>query len=179
MKRKKADRQDWHRVQKREFICRFFDEVGFRGHVTLISIHQVKEPLKRILNNQEFCLVDDGYYWMQHFPLESNYCVTTMINNKKEVIQWYFDIAKSTGINDGIPYWDDLFLDVVVFPNGEFYIKDEDELEEALKDKCINENDYNLAKDTMNELIKEIENKENTIIKNGMNHFKHILIDTH
>ncbi|MGW8918535.1 DUF402 domain-containing protein [Paenibacillus lautus] len=65
---------------------------------------------------------------MQHFPSESNYCVTTMLNEKKEIIQWYFDISKNIGISDqGVPFWDDLYLDVIVFPNGNLYIKDEDE----------------------------------------------------
>ena len=176
MKRKHADRLDWYRILNRDFVCSFLDEDEFKGHITLISIHQVKESLIRTINNQEICLVDDGYYWMQHFPSESNYCVTTMINEKKEVIQWYFDIAKSVGSNEqGIPYWDDLYLDVVVFPNGEFYIKDEDELEEAFNNNYINEDDYKLAKNILNGLVKEIETMENPIFKNSMNHFKYIL----
>ncbi|WP_339293157.1 DUF402 domain-containing protein [Paenibacillus sp. FSL W8-0187] len=179
MKRKRADRLDWHRVLKRNFVSRVIDEDGFKGHVTLISIHTVKEPLKRNINNQEICLVDDGYYWMQHFPSESNYCVTTMINEKKEIIQWYFDIAKCVGISEGIPYWDDLYLDIVVFPSGDFYIKDEDELEEALNKRHINEEEYKLAKNIMNDLVKDIEIRENTIIKNSMNHFEYILMESH
>ncbi|MGW8821643.1 DUF402 domain-containing protein [Paenibacillus lautus] len=51
-----------------------------------------------------------------------------MLNEKKEIIQWYFDISKNIGISDqGVPFWDDLYLDVIVFPNGNLYIKDEDE----------------------------------------------------
>jgi predicted RNA-binding protein associated with RNAse of E/G family len=177
MKRKHADRLDWSRVLNRNFISRFIDEVEFKGHITLISINQVKEPLKRNINGQDICLVDDGYYWMQHFPSNSNYCVTTMFNEMKEVVQWYFDISKSVGVTEqGIPYWDDLYLDIVVFPNGDFYIKDEDELEEALNRKHIEEDDYRLAKNIMNGLIKEIETMENNIIKNCMNHFIYILM---
>ncbi|MCZ6911106.1 MAG: DUF402 domain-containing protein [Rickettsia endosymbiont of Ixodes persulcatus] len=176
MKRKYADRLDWHRILNKSFVCSYFDDIEFKGHITLISIHQVKEPLKRSIDGQEICLVDDGYYWMQHFPSRSNYCVTTMLNEKKEIIQWYFDISKSVGVSEqGIPYWDDLYLDVVVFPSGDFYIKDEEELEEALNREQIEEEDYYLAKNKMNDLIKEIESMENTIIKKSKNHFNYIL----
>ncbi|MEK4978171.1 DUF402 domain-containing protein [Bacillus sp. FSL K6-6540] len=176
MKRKHADRLDWHRILNKDFVCRFFDEVEFKGHITLITIHQVKEPLKTSIEDKEICIADNGYYWMQHFPSESNYCVTTMLNEKKEIIQWYFDMSKNIGISDqGVPFWDDLYLDVIVFPNGNLYIKDEDELEEALNSNDIELEDYNLAKSNMNDLIKEIESMENKIIKNGLEHFKFIL----
>lgn len=176
MNRKHADRLNWQRILNKNFECRFFDEVEFKGHITLISIHQVKEPLKRSIEGQEICLVDEGYYWMQHFPSESHYCVTTMLNEKKEIIQWYFDIAKSVGVSEqGIPYWDDLYLDIVVLPNGNFYIKDEDELKEAVDKKLIEEDEFCLAKKIMNDLIKEIELKENTIMKNTMKHFTYML----
>ena len=176
MKRKYADRLDWHRVLNRDFICSFFEDDTFKGHITLISIYQVEEPLKRTINGQEICLVDKGYYWMQHFPSDSNYCVTTMLNKNHEVIQWYFDISKNIGVTDiGIPFWDDLYLDVIVFPDGDFYIKDEDELEEALNREYIEEDDYTLAKNIMNDLINEIESRENTIINSSMDHFEYIL----
>lgn len=179
MKRKLADRLDWSRVLSRKFLSKFVDEVDFKGHITLISIYQVKEPLRRNINGQEMCLVNDGYFWMQHFPLNSNYCVTTMFNEKKEVVQWYFDISKCVGVTEqGIPYWDDLYLDIVVFPNGDFYIKDEDELEVALLRKHINDEDYRLAKNIMTDLIKEIETMENNIIKNSTNHFEYILMES-
>ncbi|OME82344.1 MULTISPECIES: DUF402 domain-containing protein [Paenibacillus] len=179
MKRKLADRLDWNRVLHRKFISKFVDEVDFKGHITLISIYQVKESLRRNINGQEICLVDDGYFWMQHFPSDSNYCVTTMFNEKKEVVQWYFDISKCVGVTEqGIPFWDDLYLDIVVSPTGDFYIKDEDELEEALLKKYIKEDDYRLAKSIMTDLIKEIERMENNIIKNSTNHFEYILMES-
>lgn len=175
MKRKYADRLDWKRVLKKDYICRFFDDGDFKGHISLIHIHEVKEPLVRRIGGQQVCLVDNGYYWMQHFPIGSNYCVTTMLNENKEIVQWYFDISKYVGINErGIPFWDDLYLDLIVFPSGDFCIKDEDELEEAITNNQITEDEYNLANRVMKGLIKEIETMENIILKNTMKHFNHI-----
>lgn len=176
MKRKHANRLDWHRVIKKDFVSRFLDEEGFKGHITLISIHEVTEPLIRRIADQEICLVDEGYCWMQHFPEEANYCVTTMLNNKKEIVQWYFDVTKSNGISEeGIPYWEDLYLDVIVFPHGDYYIQDEDELEEALNSNDITEDEYLLAKNTADSLVREIEAKQHIILKNTLKHFNYMI----
>lgn len=44
--------------------------------------------------------------------------MTTVINEKGEVVQWYFDITLANALTkEGVPYFDDLFLDVVVLPN--------------------------------------------------------------
>ncbi|WP_036717010.1 hypothetical protein [Paenibacillus sp. JCM 10914] len=53
MKRKLADRLDWNRVLHRKFISKFVDEVDFKGHITLISIYQVKESLRRNIKINE------------------------------------------------------------------------------------------------------------------------------
>ena len=51
-----------------------------------------------------------------------------------------------------------MYLDVVVLPNGEFYILDEDELKDALDKKIITIDDYTRAYKTM----KSIENMLNS-----------------
>lgn len=179
VKRKYADRLDWHRVLDRNFVCKYFRDNEFEGSATLITIHQVKEPLTTVINGEEVLIVDDGYYWMQHFPLMSNYCVTTMFNNKKEIIQWYFDISKQNGISDqGIPFWDDLYLDVIVLPNGKYLIKDIDELEDALNTNVIEQADYLLAKNTMKDLIKNLHSMSLSFMKSSQKHL-HLLLKAH
>lgn len=176
MKLKYADRADWHRVTDREYTYKFVDDPDFKGYITLISIYKVKEPLSVIKKEKQITLVDEGYYWMQHFPLGANYCVTTMLNNEKEIIQWYFDISKCVGISEqGVPYWEDLYLDLVVYPNGDFFVLDEDELQEALDNNQIDENDYRLAYEALNELLKTSAIMENKIIQITMKHFDELL----
>ena len=69
-----------------------------------------------------------------------------MFNNNKEIVQWYFDITKQHGVdNRGIPFFDDLYLDVIVLPSSEILLLDEDELKEALDKKEIIKDDYELA----------------------------------
>ena len=53
---------------------------------------------------------------------------------------------------DGIPYFDDLYLDLVVYPDGTVKVDDMDELEEALSSKDITQEQFNLAINTSNKL---------------------------
>ena len=52
-----------------------------------------------------------------------------------------------------IPYSEDLYLDVVVLPNGKFYSLDENDLEEALDKKRISKEEYDMTYATMNKII--------------------------
>ena len=54
-----------------------------------------------------------------------------MFNEKVTIIQWYIDICIQNGVENGRPFWDDLYLDLIVLPYGEMIQKDADELEEA------------------------------------------------
>ena len=52
-----------------------------------------------------------------------------------------------------MPWWDDLYLDVAVLPNGEVYVLDEDELDEARDSGVIPEEHHALAWAETNRLI--------------------------
>lgn len=146
MKRKHSNRADWQRLIKKKFTLEYIRNDEFDGYVSIIEIEKVREPLVKYMCGKEICVVDDGYIWLQHVPINAHYALTTMYNTKKEIVQWYFDITKQNGIDEkGIPYFDDLYLDVVVLPSSEIILLDEDELEGALDKKDITIKDYELA----------------------------------
>ena len=70
-------------------------------------------------------------------------------------------MIKRSGIINGIPYIDDLYLDLVIRANGNQRVLDEDELLEALNRKEISEDEYNLANKTKESLLESIINKNN------------------
>jgi predicted RNA-binding protein associated with RNAse of E/G family len=81
-----------------------------------------------------------------------------MFNENLEIVQWYFDIIKSSGLDErGIPYFDDLYLDVVALPPDDILLLDEDELEEALQCKDITKEDYDLAYEEAEQIISDID----------------------
>lgn len=68
-----------------------------------------------------------------------------------------FCIIKESALDEhGDPYYDDLYLDIVVSPDFRIVILDEDELREALELKEITKSDYDMVHHTCNKIIKEI-----------------------
>ena len=157
IKRKFADSPNWARIINKRFKITYIENQNFKGHVSAIFLDKVRQPLIKNMLGKDYCLADDGYIWLQQLPTEGNFCITTMFNNKQEIVQWYIDIIKGQGVTEnGIAYFDDLFLDVVVLPEGQVLLLDEDELEEALNNNEVTKQEYDLAYKEANKIIKEV-----------------------
>lgn len=165
LKRKYGDRADWARVTDRRFIQAYLDEEGFKGHVTFLKILQVTEPLFVQYGEKKVCIVNDGFTWLQHFPHDEQFSITTMFDSNGEIVQWYIDICHQIGNENERPWLDDLFLDIVVLPNGEIFQIDADELEEALVNGIITQSLYDLARSKAEGITRLIEVNEFHLIK--------------
>lgn len=157
MKRKFGDRANWRRISRRRFACRYVESDSFTGYITLYTIYNLKEPLWKHYGTHTYRIADKGYSWLQYFPKNSHYIVTAMFDEHQEIIQWYIDTCKTQGVTEqGVPWFDDLYLDIVVLRNGEVFLLDEDELEEALTRGVITQDDYMLATTTAREVLHDI-----------------------
>ncbi|CAN5738614.1 DUF402 domain-containing protein [soil metagenome] len=146
-RRKYADRTRWVRVLERSFAVKRLETTEFNGFVTRLNLLKVLEPLFVTSVGQRLCIADAGYTWLQHFPDNSRYCVTTVLNPAGEVVHFYIDIADKTGVSDeGIPWWDDVYLDVLAVPGVGSEIIDEDDLKEGLAQGVISEEDAERAR---------------------------------
>ncbi|WP_199620082.1 DUF402 domain-containing protein [Paenibacillus alkalitolerans] len=125
---------------------------------------------------EKLCIADDGYVWMQHFPINMNYVLTSSYDAEGNIVQWYFDIVKRVGTTEtGVPYCDDLYLHVVVLPGGGVYLLDEDELKEALLRNIIGNDDYSLAYNAANRLMKELRENDNYLIRSNRMYYQFML----
>ncbi len=146
MKRKYSDRANWRRVTEKKFQVRTLHEPEFQGYVVLYQIKQVRDPLWKEYDGKRYCVADAGYEWLQHFQKGAHYIMTSMFNDKGQVVQYYIDICKVQGVTDrGVPWFDDLYLDVVILPGGELFLLDAEELEDALKKGIITREDFDMA----------------------------------
>ncbi|TYS67797.1 DUF402 domain-containing protein [Sutcliffiella horikoshii] len=177
LKRRHGDRSEWKRILKRQYTQKFVDIDAFRGYITLLQIHKVTEPLTVKYEEKSICIVDDGYMWLQHFPSDEHYSLTTMFDVSGEVVQWYIDITNENGIENNLPYTDDLFLDIIVLSSGEVIQKDADELEEALIQGTINQAQYQLAWAEANKITQQIENNHFQLMGLAKSHLKILLED--
>lgn len=173
--RKYGDRPDWKRVLKKEYRQLFLNTEEFQGDISLIKIKSVSEPLYVQYGEKRICIVDDNYIWLQHFPSGKRYTLTTMFDSKGEIVQWYIDISHQNGIENNIPWMDDLFLDIIVLPTGEVIHKDTDELEDALNEGLIDEALYNTAWEEFNKINKLINTNELALLKLAKNHMELLL----
>jgi uncharacterized protein len=145
MKRKFGNHPTWKRVIERKYAETFIETTAFKGYVTLLHTIKVAAPLNVRYMESERSIVDDGYMWLQHFPLGQNFAMITVFDQEGKIVQWYIDICLEIGVENGIPWLDDLYLDIVVLPRGEMILLDEDELQEALECKTITKEQYDLA----------------------------------
>lgn len=148
---------------KRRFACNIEDNYSLieinehflKGYVVYLKHQNVEKPL--IVNNgkNNICIKDNNYEWIEVYPTNDKYAITIMYDDNGNLIEWYFDIAKKIGIENGIPYEDDLYLDMVITSDGEKIILDEEELLDARKNGIITQEDV----DTAYRVLKELENK--------------------
>ncbi len=104
-------------------------------------------------NGEDIVVCDKGRKWLSILPQNDWYCITAMMDEKETVLLWYIDMIANQGVDvDGIPYFDDLYLDLVVYPNGTIIVDDMDELEDALSKKDITQEQFNLAVETSQRL---------------------------
>ena len=126
---------------------------SFEGYVGLLSINKVKEAQCWNYNGERVTVCDDGYKWLTVLPRKELYCITIMMDAEYNVKVSYIDIIDSQGIDeDGVPFFYDIYLDLVVYPDGTIIVDDMDELEQALAKKDISMEQYNKTLDAADKL---------------------------
>lgn len=175
LKRKFGNRSDWKRLLDKDVIHTTFDTEDFKGTVSLVKINKVTSPLNVQYEHKQICIAGDGYIWLQHFPTKEHYSLTTMFDAEGEIVQWYIDICLENGIENDVPWMDDLFLDIIIFPTGEVILKDVDELSEALSQGVIDERLYQLAWNEKNKIEGLIKQGKFNILNLARTHKDYLL----
>lgn len=146
MKIRSADRLDWQRILARRFIARRIDTPDYHGYATLLRIDEMSEPLYATFGQQRVRIADRGYDWLQHFPDGAHYALLAAFDEQGELVQWYIDIVGRMGVDErGVPWYEDLYLDIVISPEGETLLLDMDELDEALRLGEVTQSLYDFA----------------------------------
>lgn len=158
MKRKRADRPDWRRITQKRYAATWLESGTFRGYVALFCIDAVREPLWMKPPDRNICLADAGYGWLQHFPQGAHHAVTSIFDAQGTLVRWYIDICKQHFRDEqGIIWYDDLYLDLDVSTEGVVDLLDVDELDDALRQGQVSPVEYELAWKEANALISAIE----------------------
>ncbi len=131
------------------------------------KINKTTNPFVLNIFGKEVTHIDDGYYIVEFTPLDRFYNARVYLDKEKNVINYYFDISRGNGGEDNIPYYDDLYLDVIYYPKDNEVVEevDEDELINALNKGKITKEEFDLAKNESQRLIEEIKTKSNVFLQ--------------
>jgi predicted RNA-binding protein associated with RNAse of E/G family len=153
MKRKSFKQDEWKVITAKRYKQITMDDKCFKGIAALLYIDEVTTPQIWQFKSEDIVVCADGMKWLQLLPIEGTYVITAMLNSQNEIELWYIDMIGGYGLdNDIILYMDDLYLDLIVFPDGTIKVDDMDELVEAYENNIINTTLYQLALNTSEEL---------------------------
>ena len=135
MKRSKLSYDEWKCIETKKLKWKQVNTDFFKGYVSILEIEKVTEKQIWRFNDEDIIVCDNGLKWLSILPQNDFYCITAMMDRNENILLWYIDMIAEQGIDaDSIPYFDDLFLDLVVYPTGMIKVDDMDELEEACKE---------------------------------------------
>lgn len=166
MKIKGIPEKNWHRI---DTAYTKLGKITFKETEYYIAgtyFKKIKEKKVIKVFNEDICVLDDGYLWITIIPMKENYALTIKADNKDKLIHFYFDITKENFLDEkNIPFFKDLYLDVIYDGDDRIEILDKDELEQALNEGDITIEDYNFA-------IKEAEYIKSILPENKYNLLK-------
>lgn len=149
-------RKGWGRILDASSSYMELEFPDFKAVAALMQINKVKQPLVVKAVDRDLTIVDDGYMWMQLAPEGQFWWMSVMFDRQGSIIQYYFDTTKGNYLSGSESYFIDLFLDVVALPDGRADLLDQDELDAALADGVITDNEYALSTATAKMLIENI-----------------------
>lgn len=135
-------------------------------YLCIKKINKVDHPFVLHEFGEDIVHIDNGYYIVEYSPKNKLYNARVYLDSNKKIIDYYFDVINENGLENKIPYYDDLYLDVLYYPNQNDLIRYDDmsELEEALENKKITKEQFDNAIAIAEELTEEIKNKKNDFV---------------
>lgn len=140
------------------------------GYIALKYIKSISKPLTAFCNGKKYVGLDNGYSILEYVPHNRNYNCRIFFDVFNRPLCFYFDINNGTGIENDVPWYDDLYLDVTMecpaITETGFYIRLDDEIEfkMAKKEGIIDEELYVKGYQIATDLMLELRENKNDIL---------------
>ena len=149
----RAEYDEWKSMLKKHREGAFEDSADFKGYVGLLTIDEVSEKQEWTYKDEKFTVCDNGYKWLTIAPRDDYYCITVMMDPNYRICVSYIDMIDDQGVDeDGVPFFIDSYLDLIVYNDGNVIVDDRDELDEALRAGSITKEQYDRALFTADKL---------------------------
>ena len=117
----------------RERVWHLERDEQLNGFIALKYIKDITTPLTAFCNGKKYVGLDNGFSILEYVPLDRNYNCRVFFDRENAPICFYFDINNGSGVENGMPWYDDLYLDVTMecpaITEIGHYIRLDDEIE--------------------------------------------------
>lgn len=140
------------------------------GYIALKYIKQISKPLTAFSNGEKYIGLNNGFSILEYVMFDRKYNCRVFFDDLNRPLCFYFDINNGSGIENGMPWYDDLYLDVTMecptITGTCYYIRLDDEVEfkVAKKEGKIDELTYDMGYDIAIELMQELKHQKNDIV---------------
>lgn len=157
LKRKTMRRTEWNGIEKRRYAVMPFEQDGLRGRMGLLYMDEVAAPFSVTIGGAHRIITHTGYSWLQIAPEDRHFWMTVMFDDAGQPIECYVDVTLENHLPENADAWFiDLFLDLVLEPNGRAALLDADELDAALAQNEITAADHAMAHAEIGRLLKTL-----------------------
>ena len=133
------------------------DNELFKGWVSLNYLTDGEERFWEYEKSGKVPVCGKGMTWLTLIPDDRKRCIGAYIKPDRRVSVWYVDVIEKTGIDeDGIVYYIDKYLDVILTPQGDVIVQDRDELDAAHESGELSDFQYEEALIEGELIIKEL-----------------------
>ncbi len=145
-------------------------EDTLNGYIALKYVKEMSKPLTAFCNGKRYVGLDKGYSILEYVLLDRKYNCRVFFDNINRPLCFYFDINNGSGIENDIPWYDDLYLDVTMecpaITDIGYYIRLDDQIEFKLakNEGVIDEDTYALGYEIATGLMKELREQKNDIV---------------
>ncbi len=153
---------EWNKSIQKKNVYLYEDKDNRYGFIEIV--HVKKRQVWSIFG-REIIVADNGYKWLVISPKHANYVITMYMDNKMKPILWYIDIIDEKGTDrDRVFYYNDMFLDIIVSSTFQIVEDDRDELEMALKQGIISNEQYKMVNEIACALTDKLEKEPTWIL---------------
>jgi len=151
-------------TRDRKWFFQFFpyhqmhmDNELFKGWVSLNYLTDGETRFWEYEKSGKVPVCGKGMTWLTLIPDDRKRCIGAYITPDRRVSVWYVDVIEETGIDeDGILYYIDKYLDVILTPQGDVIVQDRDELDAAYASGELSDSQYEEALKEGELIIKEL-----------------------
>lgn len=150
------------------------------GFIALKYVKDIEKPLVYYCNGRKYVGLDKGYSVLEYVPLNRGYNCRVFFDEKNRPLCFYFDINNGCGVENGMPWYDDLYLDVTLecptITGDSYYIRldDEAEFKLAKKEGRVDEKTFNKGYGIAAGLMQELREKKNDIVRRSKSDLRRI-----